>query len=153
MIPSLSKYDLEYVVEFLYSGQISCSDQDTVSQVLSNLSKLLGFPESMDFSSVPNEDQRKMNHTNYVYDTTDGCIEDDTLGVGVKVEFETEENDDNSETMNTEISSRSPQKLSRPHDFDETKVTWGPGVCPICEKVGEKILLYMLLQYVSRDIW
>ena len=88
-----------------------------------------------------------MNHTNYAYDTTDECIEDDTLGVGVKVEFETEENDDNSETMNTAISSRSPQKFSRPHDFDETKVTWGPGVCPICEKVGEnKQMKIRLLQ-------
>ena len=133
MIPSLSKYDLEYVVEFLYSGQISWSDQDTVSQALTNLSKLLGFPESMDLSSVPNAD-RKLNHTNYAYDS-DG-YEDDNLDVGVKVEFATED-DDNGENMNATYS-RSPQKFSRPHDFDETKVTWGPGVCPICEKVGEK---------------
>ena len=41
MLPSLTKDDLEYIVEFLYTGQISCPDQETVSHVLTNLSKLL----------------------------------------------------------------------------------------------------------------
>ena len=42
---SLSKNELELVVQFLYNGQISCSDKTTSIQVISNLKEILGFPE------------------------------------------------------------------------------------------------------------
>ena len=56
MFPSLSRKDLEHIVKFLYSGRIVCRDQDDASNILSNLTKLLGFPESMDLSETVIED-------------------------------------------------------------------------------------------------
>ena len=56
MFPSLTRKDLEHIVKFLYSGRIVCRDQDDASNILSNLTKLLGFPESMDLSETVIED-------------------------------------------------------------------------------------------------
>ena len=51
MCPSLCKQELEIVVQFLYSGKILCSDQTVCTQVLANLTQLLGFP-SIDFKGT-----------------------------------------------------------------------------------------------------
>ena len=92
MIPSLSKYDLEYLVEFLYSGQISCSDQETVSKVVSNLSKFLGFPDSMDLSTSPDLPQNFcgnfQENENFEDENKEFDYEDtESNEIGVKVEF------------------------------------------------------------------
>ena len=44
---SLFKEELELMVEFLYKGQVSCSDHTAATQVISNLQELLGFPKDM----------------------------------------------------------------------------------------------------------
>ena len=44
---SLLKEELGLMVEFLYKGQISCSDNTVATQVISNLQELLGFPKDM----------------------------------------------------------------------------------------------------------
>ena len=87
MLPSLTKDDLEYVVEFLYTGQISCPDQETVSNVLTNLSKLLGFPEGMDLSEAPVKSESTNYRANFrqSYEDNDSQFESpEDLGVGVK---------------------------------------------------------------------
>ena len=135
MLPSLTKDDLEYVVEFLYTGQISCPDKETVSQVLTNLSKLLGFPEGMDLSEAPVKSESTNYRANFrqSYEDNDSQFESpEDLGVGVKVEF-----NDYDDSMDQSYSNETHQKhgISMPSDFDVTTVTWGAGVCPLCEKV------------------
>ena len=44
---SLLREELELMVEFLYKGQISCSDNTFADQVIANLQELLGFPKYM----------------------------------------------------------------------------------------------------------
>ena len=47
--PSLSKKEIDPMVEFLYTGKISnlSANESMVSEVLDNLTKLLGFPNSL----------------------------------------------------------------------------------------------------------
>ena len=45
--PSLSKKEIDPMVEFLYTGKISNSSANVVSEVLDNLTKLLGFPNCL----------------------------------------------------------------------------------------------------------
>lgn len=146
MLPSLTKDDLEYVVEFLYTGQISCPDQETVSCVLTNLSKLLGFPEGMDLSEAPVKSESTNYQANFrqSYDDNDSQFESpEDLGVGVKVEF-----NDYDDSMDQSYSNEKHQKhgISMPSDFDVTTVAWGAGVCPLCEKVGHLLLVSLLYE-------
>ena len=50
MFPTLSKDALDQIVTFLYNGQILCNNQNDGTRALKNLTTLLGFPESMNFS-------------------------------------------------------------------------------------------------------
>jgi hypothetical protein len=50
--PSTAKSELKMIVEFLYSGKISGSNQNVVSQASQNLTELFGFP---DFSENPGQ--------------------------------------------------------------------------------------------------
>ena len=43
----MSKTDLEYLVQFLYYGKIPCDNEKISCQILENLNKLFGFPNSM----------------------------------------------------------------------------------------------------------
>ena len=52
MFPTLSKDALDQIVTFLYNGRIVCNDQNDGTEALKNLTKLLGFPESMNFSQA-----------------------------------------------------------------------------------------------------
>ena len=52
MFPTLSKDALDQIVTFLYNGQIVCNDQNDGTKALKNLTTLLGFPESMNFSQA-----------------------------------------------------------------------------------------------------
>ena len=52
MFPTLSKDALDQIVTFLYNGQIVCNDQNDGTKALKNLTTLLGFPESMNFSQT-----------------------------------------------------------------------------------------------------
>ena len=45
MLPTLTKEDLEVIVEFLYTGQIFAKNQAMANQVSENLTELLGFPQ------------------------------------------------------------------------------------------------------------
>ena len=51
--PTLPKDELEIVIEFLYNGEIIYSDQNVVSKMFSNLTKLFGFPNCMSFKKIP----------------------------------------------------------------------------------------------------
>ena len=44
LFPSLKKDELGIIVEFLYSGKISCPQKPMVTQTCTNLSQLFGFP-------------------------------------------------------------------------------------------------------------
>ena len=45
--PSVSRKDLEYLVQFLYAGNIPCDNEKISCQILDNLNKVFGFPDSM----------------------------------------------------------------------------------------------------------
>ena len=42
--PSMSKRDLENMVQFLYSGKISCCDKNSAALLCENLASIFGFP-------------------------------------------------------------------------------------------------------------
>ena len=44
MCPSLTKKDLEKIVDFLYGGKIYCTNMTDATQVFNNLTQLFGFP-------------------------------------------------------------------------------------------------------------
>ena len=44
MCPSMSKRDLENMVQFLYSGKISCFDKSSAALLCENLTSIFGFP-------------------------------------------------------------------------------------------------------------
>ena len=46
----LSKEELEIIIEFLYSGQITCDDKTFTSEILQKLTEIFGFPYNMDFT-------------------------------------------------------------------------------------------------------
>ena len=46
MCPNLTSSELEAIVQFLYSGKISCSDEVFANQVSNSLKELFGFPLS-----------------------------------------------------------------------------------------------------------
>ena len=46
MCPNLRSSELEAIVQFLYSGKISCSDEVFANQVSNSLKELFGFPLS-----------------------------------------------------------------------------------------------------------
>ena len=65
--PSLLTEDLKDMIKFLYTGEITCTDQKEVHEVLKNLTNFLGFPSSMGFkrnmpiSQFVNETEMKKN--------------------------------------------------------------------------------------------
>merc|ERR1711971_549064 len=61
-IPSLSSFDLQHVISFLYSGSISCSDQSATSRIIKNLTILFGYPESMDLCGAIKDEVQIDNH-------------------------------------------------------------------------------------------
>jgi hypothetical protein len=54
----LSKSELETMVQFLYSGEISYSDEKTGTQIAENLTEYFGFPP-MSFVMKPKNNQSK----------------------------------------------------------------------------------------------
>ena len=44
LCPSLTKEDLEKIVDFLYSGKIYCNNFTDATQVFNNLTQIFGFP-------------------------------------------------------------------------------------------------------------
>ena len=46
MCPSLTKKDLERIVDFLYSGKIYCANLTDATEVFNNLTQLFGFPST-----------------------------------------------------------------------------------------------------------
>ena len=64
ILPSVSIEELDLMVEFLYCGQISCTNPNLASRVSSNLQELLGFSTSLYISRVilnPYLEKRKMS--------------------------------------------------------------------------------------------
>jgi len=61
ILPSISGNDLENIVTFLYSGRILCTDPMATSKILSNLTDLLGFPESMELSGAVKDEIQTEN--------------------------------------------------------------------------------------------
>ena len=61
ILPSISGNDLENIVTFLYSGRILCTDPTATSRILSNLTDLLGFPESMELSGAVKDEIQTEN--------------------------------------------------------------------------------------------
>ena len=55
---SLSKSEVKAVVQFLYTGEISCADEKMASQMTKNLSELFGFSE-MNFILEPRMNQTR----------------------------------------------------------------------------------------------
>ena len=47
LCPSISRENLQFLVQFLYKGSIPCSDNAIACQILENLNKVFGFPNSM----------------------------------------------------------------------------------------------------------
>ena len=60
IFPSLSIEDLDAMVEFLYTGQISCTDSNHVTRLISNLQDFLGFPNFMDVTQTLLDDSEKI---------------------------------------------------------------------------------------------
>ena len=53
MCPSLAKDELNNIIQFLYTGRISCMNELFANQVFSNLTKLFGFPsKNFDFNGT-----------------------------------------------------------------------------------------------------
>ena len=53
LCPSVTKVELETIVEFLYSGQIYCADQTAANQIFEYLIELFGFPSNnFDFNGT-----------------------------------------------------------------------------------------------------
>ena len=46
MFPSLTKEDLEKIVDFLYGGKIYCTNLTDATEVFNNLTQLFGFPST-----------------------------------------------------------------------------------------------------------
>ena len=44
LCPDLTKQEIQILIRFLYTGEISCQDQIVAAEVSSNLTKLFGFP-------------------------------------------------------------------------------------------------------------
>ena len=66
VFPSMSKEALEKIVTFLYSGKIICDKKSDASQTLSNLTKLLGYPDVMDFSqSIKDDEDLEYENVNF----------------------------------------------------------------------------------------
>ena len=63
MCPSLTKDELEIIVKFLYSGEISCVDHDLGNEVSNSLTQLFGFP-SIDGTSNSNQDFQEISVEN-----------------------------------------------------------------------------------------
>ena len=61
ILPSISGNDLENIVTFLYSGRILCTDPMATSEILSNLTDLLGFPESLELSGAVKDEIQTEN--------------------------------------------------------------------------------------------
>ena len=52
-VPSLTKEELELLVEFLYCGEVICSNKSIACKVFSNLVQFFGFPECMEINGKP----------------------------------------------------------------------------------------------------
>ena len=48
LCPSISKEELENIIDFLYCGKISCKNQSAVSETTENLNELFGFELTKD---------------------------------------------------------------------------------------------------------
>ena len=59
IIPSVSIEELDLMVEFLYSGQISCSNQDMATQAICNMQDFLGFSKPLCISEIKTNSFKK----------------------------------------------------------------------------------------------
>ena len=56
LCPDLTKHEIQILIRFLYTGEISCQDQIVASEVSSNLTKLFGFPTIYQCSTTSIQD-------------------------------------------------------------------------------------------------
>ena len=59
LCPSISFEELEIMVQFFYSGRVSCQDQEIGYQVSKNLTELFGFPSFDGKSQLPKKLEKK----------------------------------------------------------------------------------------------
>ena len=62
IVSPCSKNELEYIVNFLYSGKISCLKQFDILQVQENLTKIFGFPENLFSFENPSKTNLEKGH-------------------------------------------------------------------------------------------
>ena len=80
VLPSVSIEELDLMVEFLYCGQISCTNSNLAGRVSSNLQKFLGFSTSLYISKViPNNYFEKdvISNNQYFSNRTGGKEEEE----------------------------------------------------------------------------
>ena len=56
LCPDLTKQEIQILIRFLYTGEISCQDQIVASEVSSNLTKFFGFPTIYQCSTTSIQD-------------------------------------------------------------------------------------------------
>ena len=56
LCPDLTKQEIQILISFLYTGEISCQDQIVASEVSRNLTKLFGFPTIYQCSTTSIQD-------------------------------------------------------------------------------------------------
>ena len=56
LCPDLTKHEIQILIRFLYTGEISCQDQIVASEVSNNLTKLFGFPTIYQCSTTSIQD-------------------------------------------------------------------------------------------------
>ena len=88
MCPSLTKAELEIIVRFLYSGEISCADNNLGNEVSNSLTQLFGFP-SIDGTSNSNPDFQEISveSTSRKQSLTSGLVQYDLPETIVKDEM------------------------------------------------------------------
>jgi len=53
LLPSLTKEELNYIIQFLYTGRVMCMDESYANQIYSSLTKVFGFPtRNFDFNGT-----------------------------------------------------------------------------------------------------
>ena len=97
LCPSISFEELEIMVQFFYSGRVSCQDQETGYQVSKNLTELFGFPSFDGKSQLPKKleessFQKKSRKRSYA------LMHDINEEVSVKEEIE-----DHNENVSTDL--------------------------------------------------
>lgn len=120
-IPSLSSFDLQHIIKFLYSGVISCSDQSDTFRIVKNLNLLFGFPESMDLCGAIKDEMQIENHEDTFSEEND------------KSYFISDYLDQSITNAEEEIDTKHKEKLK----------SVGQGTCTRCGKFFKKLSVHM----------